>query len=138
MFGWLVTLFLKNCCTGEDVSTSYVKAFLKAKYYEMGPMMFKEFMVVFYFLLLIFIWFFAEPSFMEGWSDWFKTADGGHTVCEATPAVLILILILITPAKLNFWPFVDYSSVNSSADSSSTIMDWRTLSQVVRVKYFSS
>ena len=30
----------------------------------------------------------------------------GGMVGEATPAVLILVLLFITPSRLDFWPFV--------------------------------
>ena len=71
---------------------------------------------------------FQEPQFMTGWSEYFGN-DGmiflvyiyvtqlffcnpGHAGCsegmvgEATPAILILILLFITPSRLDFWPFV--------------------------------
>ena len=105
----------------------YVKVFLRAQYEQLGPMLFKEYMVTLYFLLLVVVWFFAEPSFMEGWSDWFQLPGGGGSVSEATPAILVLILILITPEKLNFWPFVD---VEASSSSTNKILDWKSLSRV--------
>ena len=91
----------------EDSRNAHVEVFIKSKYKELGPMKFKEYAVMFYFLLLIVIWFFAEPNFIEGWSDWFKSPSGGETVSEATPAIFILILILITPEHMSFWPFID-------------------------------
>ena len=45
---------------------SHLKLFLEAKYEELGPMKFKEWAVLVYFLLLVVVWFFAEPHFIEG------------------------------------------------------------------------
>ena len=95
-------------------------------------MTFKEYVVLFYFLILVVIWFFAEPDFIEGWSDSFKLPDGEEAVSEATPAILILILIMLTPANLNFWPCKEkrQKSLVDKTQFSSTIMDWKTLSKV--------
>ena len=78
-----------------------------------------------YCLLLVLVWFFAEPSFISGWSGWFLLPGGGEavsevlhctvlycallycTVSEATPAILVLVLLLVTPEHLRFWPFID-------------------------------
>ena len=49
----------------EDRRNSHVEVFIKSKYKELGPMKFKEYAVLTYFLLLIVIWFFAEPNFIE-------------------------------------------------------------------------
>ena len=111
-----------------------MKIFLKAKYDELGSMTFKEYAVLFYFLLLVVIWFFAEPDFIEGWSDSFKLPDGDEAVSEATPAILILILIMLTPANPSFWLWSCKQKLQKSlvdkTEYSSTIMDWRTLSKV--------
>ena len=106
-FLWLMIIFMRRFWICEDRRNSHVDVFIKSKYKELGPMTFKEYAVMFYFVLLIVIWFFAEPNFIDGWSEWFKSPSGGETVSEATPAIFILILILITPEHMNFWPFID-------------------------------
>ena len=58
-------------------------------------------LVAAYFSLLVVLWFFQEPEFIPGWSDHF----GPGMVGEATPAALVLVLLFITPANFNFWPF---------------------------------
>ena len=132
-FIWLQTIYIRSCsCSGED-DNSHLKIFLKAKYDELGSMTFKEYAVLFYFLLLVVIWFFAEPGFMTGWSDSFKLPDGDEAVSEATPAILILVMIMLTPANPNFLPCKENrqkSIVDKTQYSSSTIMDWKTLSKV--------
>ena len=137
-------IFMRRFWACEDSRNAHVEVFIKSKYKELGPMKFKEYAIMFYFGLLIVIWFFAEPNFIDGWSEWFKSPDGGETVSEATPAIFILILILITPEHMNFWPFVDevkiikalstrYSFVQEFSEKipfPGPIMDWKTLSRV--------
>ena len=113
-FLWLMIIFMRRFWVCEDSRNAHVEVFIKSKYKELGPMKFKEYAIMFYFGLLIVIWFFAEPNFIDGWSEWFKSPDGGETVSEATPAIFILILILITPEHMNFWPFVDEVEIDKS------------------------
>ena len=145
-FLWLMIIFMRRFWVCEDSRNSHVEVFIKSKYKELGPMKFKEYAVMSYFLLLIVIWFFAEPNFIDGWSEWFKSPSGGETVSEATPAIFILILILITPEHMNFWPFIDEVKLDSMNKSCyyptyvqelsekipfpGPIMDWKTLSRV--------
>ena len=131
-FIWLQLIYLRTCSRGEEEDNGHLKTFMKEKYSELGSMTFKEYMVLFYFLLLVVIWFFAEPNFIEGWSDSFKLPDGDEAVSEATPAILILILIMLTPANPNFGPCKQkrQKSLVDKTEFSSTIMDWKTLSKV--------
>ena len=113
-FLWLMIIFMRRFWICEDSRNAHVEVFIKSKYKELGPMKFKEYAVMFYFTLLIVIWFFAEPNFIAGWSEWFTSPGGGETVSEATPAIFILILILITPEHMNFWPFIDEVIIHKS------------------------
>jgi len=114
----------------ERFSGRELRRFLHGEYDRLGPFSWKEFAVAFYFVALITLWFFQEPQFITGWSHYF--GNDGHAGCsegmvgEATPAILILILLFITPSRLDFWPFVrrmDDCEVNVP----STLLDWNTM-----------
>jgi len=126
-YGWLLLIYNRNCeryCCDND-KNNQLNRFLQEKYSELGPMRFKEYAVAFYFISLVIIWFFAEPNFMEGWACFFTFADGGEGVSEATPAMFILVLIMLTPEHWNFYPF------SSKTAFPPTIMDWKALSKSV-------
>ena len=130
---WL--LLLASCGTKEEEEregkSRTVKTFLKSEYSELGPLSFREVCVALYFLLLVLVWFFAEPSFMSGWSDLFQLPDGRGAVSEATPAILVLILIMITPQHLRFWPFQGNAKAGDSPDLPPSLMSWSELSRFV-------
>ena len=120
---WLLLIFSRS--GGSREKNSHVKIFLRSQYDQLGSISFKEVAVALYFLLLVVIWFFAEPSFIEGWSHLFTLPDGKEAVSEATPAILVLILIMITPQHLQCWPFKDVSELPP------TLMSWSELSRFV-------
>ena len=129
---WL--LLLASCGNNEEErreKSGTVRIFLKSEYEELGPVSFREICVALYFLLLVVIWFFAEPSFMSGWSDHFKLPDGRGSVSEATPAILVLILIMMTPQHLQFWPFKSKVKGADGPELPPTLMSWSDLSRFV-------
>ena len=83
-FLWLLLLFTRpRCsCREEDPRNSHVSVFLRAQHTALGPIAFKEAAVLAYCLLLVLVWFFAEPSFISGWSGWFLLPGGGEAVSE--------------------------------------------------------
>ena len=131
-FCWL--LLLASCgkkgAERKERSRS-VKIFLRSEYEELGPVSFREVCVALYFLLLVVIWFFAEPSFMSGWSDFFQLPDGRGSVSEATPAILVLILIMITPQHLQFWPLKAKVKGAVAPELPPSLMSWSDLSRFV-------
>ena len=147
-FIWLLLLFSRpRCsCRDEDPRNSHVSVFLRAQHTALGPIAFKEAAVLAYFLLLVLVWFFAEPSFISGWSGWFLLPGGGEAVSEATPAILVLVLLLVTPEHLRFWPFIDevdsksfrylqiheltFKEIALRTPFPAPIMTWKTLSKV--------
>merc|ERR1711884_742439 len=50
----------------------------------------------------------------------------GGMVGEATPAVLILVLLFITPSRLDFWPFVRKMD-DCDVVAPSTLLDWESM-----------
>ncbi|XP_043231308.1 solute carrier family 13 member 5-like [Amphibalanus amphitrite] len=99
---WLVILFLGIkqfwCCKDEDSSQfAEVKRSLQQRYRDLGPMSFHEGMVLFLFVVLVLLWFLRSPRFIPGWAELFPTA-----ISDATPAIFIVVLMFIIPAKPNF------------------------------------
>ena len=122
---WLLLLFNRKSQGETREKSSHVKTFLRSQYDELGPLTFKEIAVALYFFLLV-IWFFSEPNFITGWSHLFLLPDGREAVSEATPAVLVLILIMVSPQNLQFWPFR-----REMALFPPTLMSWSELSRHV-------
>jgi sodium-dependent dicarboxylate transporter 2/3/5 len=59
-------------------------------------------------VILILLWFFREPMFIDGWGDFLKrkTSRGTtSTIGDATPALLMVIIIFALPINYKFWPF---------------------------------
>ena len=125
-FFWLMLLFMSKEVNKEG-GKSEIKSFLKHKYAELGPIKFQEKMVGFYFFLLVVIWFFEEPEFIKGWADFFKLENGDPAIDEATPAVLVLLLLFITPKHLNFWPIADKEAPWDVAVLPPALLDWSTV-----------
>ncbi|XP_066951641.1 Na(+)/citrate cotransporter-like isoform X10 [Macrobrachium rosenbergii] len=85
--------------------TAAVRRLIRQKYKELGPMTHHEATVLTLFIILVLLWLFRAPEFVPGWSAWFKDAFEGVEVDDATPAMLIVTLLFILPARLNFWCF---------------------------------
>merc|ERR1719369_249918 len=114
----------------ERFSGRELRRFLHGEYDRLGPFSFKEGATAFYFVSLVTLWFFQEPQFMTGWGEYF--GNDGHAGCsggmvgEATPAVLILVLLFITPSRLDFWPFVRKMD-DCDVVAPSTLLDWESM-----------
>lgn len=114
----------------ELISGREMRRFLRGEYDRLGPFSFKEGATAFYFVSLVTLWFFQEPQFMTGWGEYF--GNDGHAGCsggmvgEATPAVLILVLLFITPSRLDFWPFVRKMD-DCDVVAPSTLLDWESM-----------
>merc|ERR1712142_312366 len=128
---WLMLLFLKRDRNNIEEKAK-IKTFLQEKYDDLGGLKFQEVMVAFYFILLVVVWFFEEPEFITGWADYFEKEDtGGCYIDEATPAVLILIFLFITPRHLKFWPFIDKDSSWDAVRLPPCLLDWATVTEFV-------
>lgn len=75
-----------------------LREFLRAEYAGLGPVVWREAVVAAYFILLVIAWFLQEPVFITGWGASFPGTG------EAVPAVLVLLLLLLTPRHLDWWP----------------------------------
>ncbi|XP_069980540.1 Na(+)/citrate cotransporter [Penaeus vannamei] len=125
---WLQFLFMGLCGRKSSIQQTTpereaaVKRLIREKYRQLGPMTHHEATVLTLFVVLVFLWLFRAPEFVPGWSKWFSSAFGEHLeVDDATPAMLIVFLLFVLPAKLNFWCFRD---PNAPPTSSPACMTW--------------
>lgn len=106
---WLQFYFL-GCRAGAasestETQREAVKRLVKEKYCALQSISFHESVVVTLFVCLVVMWVFRAPEFVKGWGYWFETAFGQIEVDDATPAMLIVILLFLIPKKLNFLCF---------------------------------
>ena len=127
-------------------SQAAIKKLLVKKYAELGPITFQQLAVLLHFTVLVALWFFREPRwvecrgyfstsfypssrFMPGWGDFFVEEEVGEcgavsesqVVDDASSAMLIVFLLFIFPSELSFWPFT------SAAESrvAPSLLDWQ-------------
>ena len=68
---------------------------------ELGPITYKEIVVLSLFVSLVALWIFQRPKFIDGWADLLEE----KTVGAATPAIMVLLFVFIFPAKNPFIGF---------------------------------
>ncbi|XP_037085207.1 solute carrier family 13 member 5-like [Pollicipes pollicipes] len=98
---WLVILFLGvrqfKCGTSGDARFAEVKRALRQRYEDLGPITFHEQMVTALFLVVVVLWFTRDPLIVTGWLEVFSVR-----ISDATPAILVVVLMFMIPAKPNF------------------------------------
>lgn len=101
---WLQVLFmgLFRKSSGVQKQTKEqlkaVEEVIATKYRELGVMTFHEGSVMFLFLSVVVLWFFRAPEFIPGWAEYVSDVK----IKDATPAVLIVFLLFVLPANLDF------------------------------------
>ncbi len=106
-----------------------VSRVIRQKFSELGPMTFHEGVVVFVFLIAFNLWFFLSPGFMTGWGDLLESTNamGEETnVDDATPAILIALLVLALPAKPTFLQLFRCGRKPGLIQPSPPVIDWKT------------
>ncbi|KAK3927108.1 Protein I'm not dead yet [Frankliniella fusca] len=101
---WLQVLFMglfrkssgKQKQTPEQLEA--IEELIATKYRELGDMTFHEGSVLFLFLVVVVLWFFRAPEFIPGWAEYVSDVK----IKDATPAVLIVFLLFVLPANLDF------------------------------------
>uniref|UniRef100_A0A6A7FWD7 Solute carrier family 13 member 5-like n=2 Tax=Hirondellea gigas TaxID=1518452 RepID=A0A6A7FWD7_9CRUS len=81
-----------------------IRKIVQKSYDDLGKLTFHELVVLVLFLVLVFLWVFRQPGFMNGWVD---QIGNDVAIGNATPAILIVILMFAIPARVNVWPFND-------------------------------
>jgi len=103
--------------------TLRIKRTIEDKKRNLGKMRLHELQVLILFIILVFLWFFKNPKFIEGWGDLFKKATGVG-IGGATPAILIVTLVFILPTRYNFWPFIGTDKIPKSSPA---LLNWNTV-----------
>ncbi len=100
------------------------------KYAELGTLTFHEMVVLFLFVAAFLLWFFLSPGFMTGWGDKLESENGmGYetSVDDATPAILIAVLLFAMPAKPNFFRALSSGrSDPQGIEPSPPVLTWKT------------
>ena len=104
----------------SDSESERVKRTIREKKNQLGSITAHELQVLVLFIILVLLWFFKTPRFIEGWSSYFKPIK----VHSATPAILIIAIVFILPTKYNFWPFV---ASTTPPTSSPALLNWHTV-----------
>lgn len=114
---WLY-LFLIHVRRASSVYTNDMKKsfqqIIKKRLDEMGPMSFHEKAVTVLFVLLVMLWIFRDPHFINGWGSYFPVR-----VADATPAIGIPALLFLIPADP--WHL----------GKSPALLEWKTIQQKV-------
>ena len=67
-------------------------------------MSFREATVLVLFVSLVLLWFFRKPGFFTSYGDLLGLdKDGNPSIEDATPAILICILLFVLPGRLSFY-----------------------------------
>ena len=75
-----------------------VAKLIRDKRLQLGRMSYNEIMIGLVFCVLVVLWFFRSPGFMDGWGD----KIGSPGVNDGTPAILVGILLFLIPGNLGF------------------------------------
>jgi len=81
-----------------------IKRTIGEKYESLGPIGLHELAVLGFFFVMVFLWVFKDPQFVPGWDTLFpKTVKGKSIIKEATPTLLITVLMFIFPSKATYF-----------------------------------
>ena len=79
-------------------------AVIEKKISELGSMSFREATVLVLFVSLVLLWFFRKPGFFTSYGDLLGLdKDGNPSIEDATPAILICILLFVLPGRFSFY-----------------------------------
>jgi len=126
----------------EDEGTDAVQKRLQKQYLDLGRISTYEWSMFILFVLLVMLWMFSNPKFIDGWADRIKEAwkpsnkpkgKGeedwkGYSILSATPAVFVLVLLFILPQKYSFFPFQDKRQPMVSQPA---LLTWQKIHQKV-------
>jgi len=117
---WLQFLFIGfERVNQSPAKEKQVNQMIRTQYEELGPMSFQEVCTLVLFNVCVLLWFFRDPNFIPGWNLLFPLAE----VDDATPVMLIVMLLFIIPAKPKFW-FLRPAGEQGPEVPSAAILDW--------------
>lgn len=86
---------------------------IRAKCNELGPLSFREIVVLIHFVVLVLLWFFRSPGFFQSYGDLLDGLD------DATPAIAVVILLFLMPSEPSFFQRL--------RPAQTPLIDWRTV-----------
>lgn len=97
-FAWLYLYFqlVPRRLRGDHLNPKSVRDAIKKRYNDLGSLSFHEGAVLFIFLVIVLLWFFRDPYVVTGWSSFFAL---GKKIKDATPAMLLVSLLFLIPAR---------------------------------------
>lgn len=107
-----------------------VRRLVESKYRDLGPMRMQEITVLVLFIILVLLWLFRAPEFIEGWAGYFEHTFGVE-VDDATPAMFIVFLLFCLPAKLDFLCFRKPDDPPRDKDDKNEVLTWRAVQQKI-------
>lgn len=127
---WLSFYFLGwrgLVCKRHNKSNDRVQATIRKSYDELGSMSFPEIVVLIHFIVLVILWFFRQPPYIDGWGALFKPGFVGDSA-----AALLIVLSLFSfpserPAVLCFRRKNPFPGDNRPRKSVPAILDWPTV-----------
>lgn len=97
-FAWLYLYFqlVPRRLRGDHLNPESVRDAIKKRYNDLGSLSFHEGAVLSIFLVIVLLWFFRDPYVVTGWSSFFAL---GKKIKDATPAMLLVCLLFLIPAR---------------------------------------
>lgn len=114
----------KESQMGEE-GQKIAKQVIIRKYNELGPITTHEISVAFLFVLSILLFFFRDPGFIPGWASFSKKTKIG----DATPAVLIIVLLFLLPQNFEWINYLGSKSKNVPINATSSLITWKFINQ---------
>ncbi|XP_012224853.1 protein I'm not dead yet-like [Linepithema humile] len=106
---------------GERVAA----AVIEKKYKELGPISWHEFSVGVLFILVVLLWFFRSPGFMNGWAFYITNLP----VKDSTAAIFVTILFFIIPSKLDFRNAFNKDARKRPTKPSPGLITWKIINE---------
>ncbi|XP_048729143.2 Na(+)/citrate cotransporter-like isoform X2 [Ostrea edulis] len=127
---WLSFYFLGwrgVVCRRRRDKYNRVQETIRKSYDELGPLSFAEIVILIHFIVLVVLWFFRQPPYIDGWGSLFKTGFVGDSA-----AALLIVTSLFTfpserPAILCFRRKNPFPGDNRPRKSVPAILDWPTV-----------
>lgn len=104
---------------GEKIA----EAVIEQKYKELGPLTWHQFCIAVLFVVVIFLWFFRNPGFINGWPEYITDVS----VKDSTAAIFVTLLMFILPANLGFVHSFSKDPSKRPSQATPALLNWRII-----------